>query len=129
MANKIINIPDLGEAEDVEVIEVCAKAGDQVDSEDPIIVLESDKAAMEIPMNPKTVSPNKMNSDITKPETATARMAIFCLSFLSIPWVIATKMGVIPIGSMITNKATKEAIRKSNSIKVVFPKIIMQLFS
>ena len=49
MANRIINIPDLGEAEDVEVIEVCAKAGDQVDSEDPIIVLESDKAAMEIP--------------------------------------------------------------------------------
>ena len=49
MANKTINIPDLGEAEDVEVIEICAKAGDQVNSEDPIIVLESDKAAMEIP--------------------------------------------------------------------------------
>ena len=49
MAKKIINIPDLGEAEDVEVIEICVKAGDQVDSEDPIIVLESDKAAMEIP--------------------------------------------------------------------------------
>jgi pyruvate dehydrogenase E2 component (dihydrolipoamide acetyltransferase) len=49
MAAKIINIPDLGEAEDIEVIEVCVKAGDQVDSEDAIIVLESDKAAMEIP--------------------------------------------------------------------------------
>jgi pyruvate dehydrogenase E2 component (dihydrolipoamide acetyltransferase) len=49
MATKIINIPDLGEAEDVEVIEVCAKVGDKVESEDPIIVLESDKAAMEIP--------------------------------------------------------------------------------
>jgi pyruvate dehydrogenase E2 component (dihydrolipoamide acetyltransferase) len=49
MAVKIINIPDLGEAEDIEVIEVCVKAGDQVDSEDAIIVLESDKAAMEIP--------------------------------------------------------------------------------
>ena len=49
MANKTINIPDLGEAEDVEVIEICAKVGDQVGSEDPIIVLESDKAAMEIP--------------------------------------------------------------------------------
>ncbi len=49
MAKKIINIPDLGEAEGVEVIEVCAKVGDQVNSEDPIIVLESDKAAMEIP--------------------------------------------------------------------------------
>ena len=49
MIKKTINIPDLGEAEDVEVIEVCAKAGDQVNPEDPIIVLESDKAAMEIP--------------------------------------------------------------------------------
>ena len=49
MIKEIINIPDLGEAEDVEVIEICVKAGDQVDSEDPIIVLESDKAAMEIP--------------------------------------------------------------------------------
>ena len=49
MAAKVINIPDLGDAEDVEVIEVCAKVGDQVESEDPIIVLESDKAAMEIP--------------------------------------------------------------------------------
>jgi len=49
MAKKIIHIPDLGEAEDVEVIEICAKVGDQVDTEDPIIVLESDKAAMEIP--------------------------------------------------------------------------------
>ena len=49
MIKQIINIPDLGEAEDVEVIEICVKAGDQVNSEDPIIVLESDKAAMEIP--------------------------------------------------------------------------------
>ena len=49
MTKEIINIPDIGEAEDVEVIEICVKAGDQVDSEDPIIVLESDKAAMEIP--------------------------------------------------------------------------------
>ena len=49
MVKEIINIPDLGEAEDVEVIEICAKEGDQVNSEDPIIVLESDKAAMEIP--------------------------------------------------------------------------------
>ena len=49
MIKEIINIPDLGEAEDVEVIEICVVAGDQVNSEDPIIVLESDKAAMEIP--------------------------------------------------------------------------------
>ena len=49
MSTQILNIPDLGEAEDVEVIEICVKPGDIVSEEDPIIVLESDKAAMEIP--------------------------------------------------------------------------------
>jgi pyruvate dehydrogenase E2 component (dihydrolipoamide acetyltransferase) len=49
MSTQELNIPDLGEAEDVEVIEICVKPGDIVSKEDPIIVLESDKAAMEIP--------------------------------------------------------------------------------
>ncbi|MDC1332867.1 2-oxo acid dehydrogenase subunit E2 [Gammaproteobacteria bacterium] len=49
MSTQVLNIPDLGEAEDVEVIEICVKPGDIVIEEDPIIVLESDKAAMEIP--------------------------------------------------------------------------------
>ena len=45
----IINLPDFGEFEDVEVIEICVKEGQVVNSEDPIVVLETDKAAMEIP--------------------------------------------------------------------------------
>ena len=49
MSTQVLKIPDLGEAEDVEVIEICVKPGDIVSEEDPIIVLESDKAAMEIP--------------------------------------------------------------------------------
>ena len=44
-----IKIPDLGEATDVEVIEICVKPGDVVNKDDSIIVLESEKAAMEIP--------------------------------------------------------------------------------
>lgn len=44
-----INLPDFGEFDDVEVIEVCVKEGQKVDSEEPIVVLETDKAAMEIP--------------------------------------------------------------------------------
>ena len=46
---QIINLPDFGEFDDVEVIEVCVKKGQLVDKEEPIIVLETDKAAMEIP--------------------------------------------------------------------------------
>ena len=49
MSIEIINIPDLGEVEEVEVIEISVDVGQEVNNEDTIIVLESDKAAMEIP--------------------------------------------------------------------------------
>lgn len=42
-------VPDIGGAEGVEVIEICVKAGDQVAAGDSLIVLETDKASMEIP--------------------------------------------------------------------------------
>ena len=44
-----INIPDLGDVDEVEVIEVCVEVGQKVESEDSIMILETDKAAMEIP--------------------------------------------------------------------------------
>ena len=46
---KQINIPDLGDVEEVEVIEVCVEVGQTVGTEDSIMILETDKAAMEIP--------------------------------------------------------------------------------
>ena len=48
-ASTIINLPDLGDVEEVEVIEISVKPGQKVTSEDSILVLETDKAAMEIP--------------------------------------------------------------------------------
>ena len=44
-----IQLPDIGDFESVDVIEVLVKIGDQINAEDPIITLESDKASMEIP--------------------------------------------------------------------------------
>lgn len=44
-----IKAPDLGGADDVEVIEICVKVGDEVAAEDSLVVLESDKASMEVP--------------------------------------------------------------------------------
>ena len=50
MANLIeVKIPNLGEAEDTEIIEISIKVGDSVSKNDPLIVLESEKAAMEVP--------------------------------------------------------------------------------
>ena len=44
-----ILIPNIGDAEDVEVIELCVAPGDSVGPDDAIIVIESDKASMEVP--------------------------------------------------------------------------------
>ncbi|MEQ6888621.1 pyruvate dehydrogenase complex dihydrolipoyllysine-residue acetyltransferase [Halomonas sp. CS7] len=44
-----IKVPDLGGSADVEIIEVAVAAGDQVDAEDTLITLESDKASMDVP--------------------------------------------------------------------------------
>jgi pyruvate dehydrogenase E2 component (dihydrolipoamide acetyltransferase) len=42
-------VPDIGDFEDVPVIEVLVAVGDTVAEEDPLVTLESDKATMEVP--------------------------------------------------------------------------------
>ena len=44
-----LKIPNLGEAESTQIIEINISAGSEVSENDPLIVLESEKAAMEIP--------------------------------------------------------------------------------
>ena len=49
MPTKNIRLPDIGDFETVEVVEILVKVGDKINKEDSIITLESDKASMEIP--------------------------------------------------------------------------------
>tara|TARA_B100000446_G_scaffold47134_1_gene43445 strand:+ start:29517 stop:31193 length:1677 start_codon:yes stop_codon:yes gene_type:complete len=49
VAIEIIPVPDLGGADKVEVIEICVQPGDVIEVEQSLVVLESDKASMEIP--------------------------------------------------------------------------------
>ncbi|NLC36081.1 MAG: dihydrolipoamide acetyltransferase, partial [Alcaligenaceae bacterium] len=42
-------VPDIGDATDVEVIEIMVSVGDQVEPEQSLITVESDKASMEVP--------------------------------------------------------------------------------
>ena len=50
MSNLVeIKVPDIGDFKEVEIIEILVKAGDTVQSEASVLVLESDKATMEIP--------------------------------------------------------------------------------
>ncbi|MBQ0832067.1 dihydrolipoyllysine-residue acetyltransferase [Marinobacter sp.] len=49
MSEQEIKVPDLGGAEEVEVIELLVSAGDSVEAEDPILTIETDKASVELP--------------------------------------------------------------------------------
>jgi len=44
-----IQVPDIGDFDEVDVVEVLVQAGDRVEAEDPLITLESDKATMDVP--------------------------------------------------------------------------------
>jgi pyruvate dehydrogenase E2 component (dihydrolipoamide acetyltransferase) len=47
--NQPVAVPDIGTTDPVEVIEICVAVGDTVAEGDSLVVLESDKASMEIP--------------------------------------------------------------------------------
>ena len=48
MSEKLL-VPDIGDFEKVEVIELLVKQGDQIKVNDPIVTIESDKSSVEIP--------------------------------------------------------------------------------
>ena len=48
MSEKLL-VPDIGDFEEVEVIEILVKQGDQIKENDPVVTIESDKSSVEIP--------------------------------------------------------------------------------
>lgn len=44
-----VTVPDIGDYKNVPIIEVHVKPGDKIKRDDPLVTLESDKAAMEVP--------------------------------------------------------------------------------
>ena len=48
MATKI-TVPDIGDFEKVEIIEILAKPGSIIKKNDPVVTLESDKSSVEVP--------------------------------------------------------------------------------
>ena len=48
MSEKLL-VPDIGDFENVEVIEILVKSGETIKENDPIVTIESDKSSVEIP--------------------------------------------------------------------------------
>ncbi len=61
MALMEVQVSDIGDFDEVTVIELLVKAGDTVKAEQSLITVESDKASMEIPSSPAgTVAEHKV---------------------------------------------------------------------
>ena len=60
MSEKEVLVPNIGDFKDVEVIEVLIEAGSNINKDDPIITIESDKSSVEIP-SPYSGSVKKVN--------------------------------------------------------------------
>ena len=48
MTDKLL-VPDIGDFENVEVIEILVKEGQEIKKNDPVVTIESDKSSVEIP--------------------------------------------------------------------------------
>ena len=47
--NKELLVPDIGDFDQVEIIEVLVKVGSKIGLNDPVVTLESDKSSVEVP--------------------------------------------------------------------------------
>ncbi|MGB2242038.1 MAG: dihydrolipoyllysine-residue acetyltransferase [Porticoccaceae bacterium] len=118
MAIEIVTIPDLGGAESVEVIELCASVGDSVEQEESLVVLESDKASMDVPspVNGSVVKylvaegdTVKVGDAIAEVETADAQSTAEPEAEVVEPEPVATESTPEPVSVVETPVATSEA--------------------
>lgn len=68
-----VNVPGLGDIDEVEVIEICVRIGDAISEGDSLIVIESDKASMDVPSE---VSGTVASIDVTIGEKVSEGMRI-----------------------------------------------------
>ena len=109
MATVEVTIPDIGDFDEVAVIELLVQVGDKVRAEQSLITVESDKASMEIPcshagvvmeMRVKLGDKVKRGSVIVLVEAASASgLAVTAPPVVAVPPVIAT---AAPSGLAVT---------------------------
>ena len=85
MSEKLL-VPDIGEFENVEVIEILVKSGDQIKKNDPLITIESDKSSVEIPSTVDGKIENiglKVGDKVSKGDLILSYLSSTCLLYTS----------------------------------------------
>jgi pyruvate/2-oxoglutarate dehydrogenase complex dihydrolipoamide acyltransferase (E2) component len=98
-----IQVPDIGDFDTVEVIEVLVKVGDVVKAEQSLITVESDKASMEIPSSHGGVvkSIDVKVGDKVKQGSVVVHVEVAAASAATAPAIVAAT----PAPSVVTSAA------------------------
>ena len=125
VSEQIVEVPDIGTDGDVEVVELCVSVGDMIDEGDSVVVLESDKASMEVPSH---AAGEVLELLIAEGASVTQGAALIKLSVEggSLPAAAATSAAAPAVGSTDTVvKTPPEAITKP-AVEVSAPAVSAQ---
>ncbi len=121
MAVEKIQVPDLGSDDAVEVIELLVKVGDSISENDNLVVLESDKAAMEIPSPKAGVVKSVLVQVGSSVKTGTALIELETAGAAAAP---AAKSATPPAAAPTT--VAPQAAAPKESPKVEAPRVAAQ---
>jgi pyruvate dehydrogenase E2 component (dihydrolipoamide acetyltransferase) len=102
-----IQVPDIGDFDTVEVIEVLVKVGDVVKAEQSLITVESDKASMEIPSSHGGVvkSIDVKVGDKVKQGSVVVHVEVAAVSAATAPAIVAAAPAPAPAPSAVASAA------------------------
>jgi len=111
LSEQLIIVPDIGSDDDVEVIEVSIAIGDQVAQGDTLMVLESDKATMDVPSSHAGKVIKILVTEGARIRSG-AEVAIF-----------EVNAGVVAQPALVaeSSNATSETVKETNSVAVDRP--------
>ena len=103
MTEKLL-VPDIGDFENVEIIEILVKVGQEIRKDDPIITIESDKSSVEIP---STVDGKVVKIDVKIGDKVSKGDLLLTVNGLGSP-ISETEKDIVP-------KNTENLIREAES--------------
>ena len=113
ISEHIVEVPDIGTDGDVEVVELCVSVGDMIGMGDSVVVLESDKASMEVP---SPAAGEVLEVLIAEGASVTQGAALIKLSVAggSLPATAATPAAATTIDSTDTSAKTPPPVAAAN---------------
>ena len=126
VSEQIVEVPDIGTDGDVEVVELCVSVGDKIEEGDSVVVLESDKASMEVP---SPAAGEVLELLIAEGASVTQGAALIKLSVAdgSLPETAATPAAATAVDSTDTTVKTSPPVAAANAApQVSAPEISAQ---